>query len=80
METFLVKEGSWIENKTLSEIDLRGETGATVIAVVRGGRSFVNPGADFCFQAGDVLVLVGSHAQMDRACRLLGGEETMIGR
>ncbi len=78
VETFFVGEGAWIEGKTLGELDLRGRTGATVIAVIRDSRSFVNPGADFSFQRGDTLVIMGSHAQIDRAYLFLGGVERRL--
>ncbi|MBC7364332.1 MAG: cation:proton antiporter [Candidatus Aminicenantes bacterium] len=67
VETFLVPEGSWINGKTLGEIDLRGKTGVTVIAVVRNEKTHSGPGADFRLEARDVLVLVGDHQAMDRA-------------
>ena len=67
VETFLVPEGSWLEGKTLGEIDLRGKTGVTVIAVVRNEKTHSAPGADFRLETRDILVLVGDHQAMDRA-------------
>jgi len=67
VETFLVPEGSWLEGKTLGEIDLRGKTGVTVIAVVRNEKTHSAPGADFRLDTRDILVLVGDHQAMDRA-------------
>ncbi len=66
-ETFYVAKGAWLAGKTLGEIDLRNGTGATVIAVVRGEDSFAGPGADFAVDAGDTLVLVANHKDMNRA-------------
>jgi len=66
-ETFYVTQGSWPTGKTLGDIDLRGRTGVTVIAVVRGDESFTSPGADFKLESGDTLVLVANHRDMDRA-------------
>ncbi len=71
IETFLVRKGSRLDGKTLFDIDLRKETGVTVIAIIRGGRTFVTPGSDFCARHGDILVLVGSHEGLDKACRFL---------
>jgi K+/H+ antiporter YhaU regulatory subunit KhtT len=39
----------------------------TIIAVVRGGKPNTNPAAAFELSLGDVLVLVGSHAELDAA-------------
>jgi CPA2 family monovalent cation:H+ antiporter-2 len=57
--------------KTLSQMDLRKATGATVIAIVRNGEASKNPGPDFAIQADDILVLLGSHKELDQAVNLL---------
>ncbi len=74
--TFYVGKGSWPALKTLSAIDLRKKTGATVIAVVRGEDSFTSPGAEFEVGAGDTLVLVASHRDMNRAFQYLTAGES----
>lgn len=66
-DTFLIKKDSKMAGKTLTEADLKKETGATVLAVIRENKSFINPELDFCVKDGDVLVLIGSHAQLDKA-------------
>jgi len=75
-ETFFVGKGSWPAGKTLGSLDLRGRTGATVIAVVRGEVSFTGPGADFGIEEQDTLVLVASHRDIDRAFFYLTVGET----
>jgi CPA2 family monovalent cation:H+ antiporter-2 len=70
-ETFFVGRGAWPAGRTLGAIDLRGRTGATVIAVVRGEETFTSPGAEFEVGEQDTLVLVASHRDMDRAFRYL---------
>ena len=70
-ETFFVGQDSWPAGKTLGSLDLRGRTGATVIAVVRGEESFTSPGAEFEILDQDTLVLVASHRDIDRAVRYL---------
>lgn len=72
-DTFLVRKGSRMDGKTLKEADLRRETGVTVLAVIRDTKSFVNPESDFYVKEGDCLVLLGSHAQLDKAYSLLEG-------
>ena len=71
-ESFYVAKGAWPAGRTLGDIDLRSRTGATVIAVVRGEGSFTSPGAEFGVEAGDTLVLVASHRDMNRAFQYLG--------
>lgn len=66
-ETYYLGHGAWPAGQTLAALDLRGRTGATVIAVVRDDRSFASPGADFELREQDTLVLVANHRDMDRA-------------
>lgn len=70
-DTYLVLEGSPAVGKSLEEIDLRSRSGVTVIAVVRDGKSTQNPGPGFALAAGDVLVLLGAHKELDEAAQIL---------
>lgn len=70
-ETFYVEKGTWPAGKTLKDIGLREVTGATVLAVVRGEESFTSPGGEFTVEAGDTLILVANHKDMDGAFRYL---------
>ncbi|HPW18992.1 MAG TPA: cation:proton antiporter, partial [Candidatus Aminicenantes bacterium] len=70
-ETYFVGTGAWPAGRTLGELDLRGRTGATVVAVVRNEESFASPGAGFELREQDTLVLVANHRDMDRAFRFL---------
>ncbi len=71
-DVFRVEPGSAAEGRTLQDLDLRRETGASVIAVVRGDETFSNPSADVALMAGDDLVLVGAHQEVEAAFELLG--------
>lgn len=71
VQAFLLEDGSAVINKSLWEINLRKLTGATVISVVRSGKAAVSPGPDFILNSGDILVLVASHRDMDRAFNFL---------
>jgi CPA2 family monovalent cation:H+ antiporter-2 len=75
-ETYFVGRGSWPAGRTLGDLDLRGRTGATVLAVVRGEESFTSPGADFKIEEQDTLVLVASHRDIDRAFAYLATGES----
>ncbi len=76
VETFLVPSNSWVVGKTLGEIDLRGQTSVTVVAVVRGETTFSTPGAEFRLEAKDILILVGDHQSMDMAFNYLSQPST----
>ncbi|MEM7587060.1 MAG: NAD-binding protein, partial [Acidobacteriota bacterium] len=75
-EVFRVESGSAAAGRTLKDLDLRHKSGASVVAVVRGEDSYPNPSADRVLEAGDDLVLVGSHAEVDGAFALLGRQES----
>src|ERR1051326_3176883 len=70
-DTVLVTDSSPAAGKSLAEIELRDRSGITVIAVVRDGVSTQNPSAEFRLAAGDILVLLGSHQQLDEAARIV---------
>lgn len=72
-DTFLVLDGSRANGATLGELDIRGKTGATVLAIVRNEQPTTNPSRDFRIEAGDILVLIGTHAEVDRAFEELEG-------
>lgn len=70
-QTFYLPKTSSACGKTIAELNLRRETGATIIAVVRDRQPNTNPGADYALEASDVLVMVGAHEQLRRARTLL---------
>jgi Kef-type K+ transport system membrane component KefB/Trk K+ transport system NAD-binding subunit len=57
--------------RSIADVPLRDEFGATVLAVSRGGRSFFNPGPRFQIFPGDRLILSGEPAALDRAIEYL---------
>jgi CPA2 family monovalent cation:H+ antiporter-2 len=70
-DTFLVLQDSPACGKTLKELNLRFLSGSTIIAIVRDNISTTNPPHDFRIEAGDILVLIGTHAEIDKAFELL---------
>ncbi|MFL5272811.1 MAG: cation:proton antiporter regulatory subunit, partial [Anaeromyxobacteraceae bacterium] len=56
-----VPPGSPAVGNTLSQLAIRGATGATVLAIARGRGAVVVPGAGEVLLAGDLLALVGTH-------------------
>jgi CPA2 family monovalent cation:H+ antiporter-2 len=69
-----VAEGSPGAGRSLAELELRQRSGATVVAVVRDGETTLSPPGSFVLQPNDILVLVGSHAQIDAAFQALAPE------
>ena len=58
-------------DKTIAELDLRGKTGGTIIAIVRDDKPRTNPPPEMKIETGDILVLFGSHAELDAAVNAL---------
>jgi len=63
--------GSPATGKTLAELNLRGLTGATVLAITREQGGVVVPTATEVLRPGDVLALAGSHAAIAAAKSIL---------
>ncbi len=66
-----LEPGSAAVGRTLAQLDLRGVTGATVLAIARADGRVVAPGAGEVLRAGDILALAGSHEAVAEARRLL---------
>jgi CPA2 family monovalent cation:H+ antiporter-2 len=64
-------DGSPGIGRTLAELNLRGKTGASVLAIARGGRGLVAPAAAEVLDRGDVLALAGTREAVDAARELL---------
>jgi len=71
-ESFMVPRSSPAAGRSIRDLQLRKQTGVTIIAVVRGGQSLTNPSPDLEIQGGDILVMVGNHGQLDQALARLG--------
>lgn len=57
--------------RTLAELNLRGLTGATVLAITRAEGSVVVPSADAVLREGDVLALAGTREAIEQARRIV---------
>ena len=72
-------EIEWIElgrnsqlvGANLGTSGLRERTGASVVAVMRGGSWVANPGVDYTFQQGDTVMVLGSQEQCAAARQLI---------
>ena len=65
-----LEDASPAVNQTLAALNLRGRTGATVLAILRDGQGIL-PGADDTLKAGDVLTLTGTREAIDAATHIL---------
>ncbi|RYZ04281.1 MAG: potassium transporter [Myxococcales bacterium] len=63
--------------RSLSQLNLRGVTGASVLAIQRGEEGVLVPTATDVLRAGDVLALTGTHAAIDAARALLAAQREL---
>lgn len=59
---------------SLRELDLRGRTGASVLAILRAGETLANPNPSLVLDPGDALVFMGSDEEIAAARAVLAGE------
>lgn len=71
-------QGSPAAARSLAELNLRGQTGATVVALLRGSERMVFPEATTRLQAGDLLALTGSQDAISSARALLLEEDPVV--
>jgi monovalent cation:H+ antiporter-2, CPA2 family len=69
----MLTENSRAVDQTLHQLDLRRVTGATIIGLMRRGIISGNPDPDTPLLPGDVLLLFGDKATLQRARELLSG-------
>jgi len=74
-----IAEGSPAAGRSLAQLDLRGRTGATVLAVVRPGQDVLLPVGREVLHAGDVVALAGTADAIAAALELLGGGADEVG-
>jgi CPA2 family monovalent cation:H+ antiporter-2 len=68
-----LEAGSPAVGKSLAQLGVRGVTGASVLAIVRGDGGVIVPSAGEVLQAGDTLALAGTHEAVAAAVELLTG-------
>lgn len=71
VDNILINPESPAAGRTLRELDIRKNSGATVIAIAREGEAITNPGPDFSLQSNDIVVLLGAHRELDEAVKIL---------
>jgi TrkA domain protein len=73
VEWLPLQAGSPLADKTLADTRMREVTGASIIAILRGGQATPNPQPDEVLRAGDTLMVVGSRDQVRRAGEAVRG-------
>jgi len=61
---FRVPGDAWAIGRTIGEVDLRADTGATILAIRRDGGTISSPAADVRLAAADDLFLMGDEAHV----------------
>jgi TrkA domain protein len=65
--------------RPLGDTQARTRTGASIVAVLRGGGTHASPGPDFVLHAGDLVVTVGTREGVDQVARILDGADAPPG-
>src|SRR5258706_604910 len=72
LELLELPQDSPAAGKLVRELQLRSRTGASIAGIERNGSRIINPGPDEELVAGDLLLLIGNHAQLAAAREMLG--------
>jgi CPA2 family monovalent cation:H+ antiporter-2 len=80
LKTVCLDAASPALGKLIRELQLRTRTGASIVAIERGGVTMVNPAADEELQAGDRVLLLGTQTQLRQACCMLSAGDQEPGR
>jgi CPA2 family monovalent cation:H+ antiporter-2 len=67
LQTVSIAPDSPAVGKLIRELELRTRTGASIVAIERGGANIINPGPDEELQAGDQVLLLGTRDQLSAA-------------
>jgi CPA2 family monovalent cation:H+ antiporter-2 len=74
-----LRPGTPAAGRSLSELGVRGRTGASVLAISRADGSVIAPSAGERLREGDVLALSGTHEAIASAQELLGADPLAAG-
>lgn len=71
IEEIPVNGDSWVVGLTIAETAMRSHTGATVVAIIRRGEEIFSPPVDMVLEEGDILIVVGTTGEKERAKDLI---------
>lgn len=72
IEWIEIPAGSAADGHTIAEGEYRTRTGASIVAVIRGATPVPAPTPEFRFEAGDVIVAVGTTSGLEAMHDILG--------
>ncbi len=75
LRIFRLESTSRFAGRPIRDIPLRQETGVSIVAVSRGGKTILDPDPDVSLYPGDRLILAGPTAQLTAAAALLEKQE-----
>ncbi len=67
MDQYTIAAASPVAGVTVMETNLRQATGASIIALIKGGKNIYNPAPSTVISPGDVVVLIGDEDQLHKA-------------
>jgi TrkA domain protein len=73
IEWVSLEPSSFLVNKTIGEGRVRTESGASIVAVLRGTESIPGPGPELTLLSGDTLLVIGSQDGVIKARRIITG-------
>ena len=71
LEKVEITSASPAAGKLIHELQLRTQTGASIVGIERNGQNIINPGPDEELQSNDQILLLGSRDQLDAAIAAL---------
>jgi monovalent cation:H+ antiporter-2, CPA2 family len=80
IETYYIAAGNPIIGKSIRDVNLKAQSGALIINIIRDNQTITNPPSDFILRAADQMIIFGSHNAIDTALTILdGGAESNAG-
>ena len=76
IETYYVAAGNAIIGRSIKDINLKAQSGAMIINIIRNNETITNPPSEFVLQVADQLIIFGSHQAIDTALNILEGGST----
>lgn len=76
LEQIMITLHSKLAGMTLRDANIKQTVGAMVLAVNKKGQLQTNPGPDFVFEDGDIIVALGAEDELNRLAHLAGTSKT----
>lgn len=71
LEQFLLQKGSFLENKSIMESNIREKTGVIIVALKRNNEFMTNPKPDTILRNEDNLIVLGTNQQMSELQKII---------